>query len=179
MGPGCSPAGSWCQRCSGSESAYVFYSGPREVFDAHQPLLRLIGRPDYLGAGPRPAQLLYQAQLSYFLTALAGFTQAAALVGTAGVPASDYLPYAVDIADSVSMYLGQAAKQMDANDHPGTGDTTMMRASAAHVARTSLDSGLDTAVPDAVGSLYDHAVAAGRGNDSWTVLSEVVRRRLP
>ena len=68
--------------------------------------------------------------------------------------------------------------QMDANDHPGAGDTTMMRASAAHVAGTSLDSGLDTAVPDAVRSLYDRAVAAGRGNDSWTVLSEVVRRRV-
>jgi hypothetical protein len=30
-----------------------------------------------------------------------------------------------------------------------------------------------------VKSLYDRAIAARRGKESWTVLNEVVRKRLP
>ncbi len=52
----------------GKDGAYVFYSGSRAAFDAHEETLRLIGRPAFLGEDHGLAQLFYQAQLDIFLT---------------------------------------------------------------------------------------------------------------
>jgi 3-hydroxyisobutyrate dehydrogenase-like beta-hydroxyacid dehydrogenase len=54
----------------------------------------------------------------------------------------------------------------------------MMGATADHIVTASRDAGIDTALPEAVKSLYDRAIAAGRGKESWTALSEVIRGRL-
>ena len=67
-------AGSWCRpRWSARRARSSFYSGPREVLDAHRAAAGVIGRPEYLGPDPALAQLYYQAQLDYFLTALAAY----------------------------------------------------------------------------------------------------------
>jgi 3-hydroxyisobutyrate dehydrogenase-like beta-hydroxyacid dehydrogenase len=162
----------------GTPDSFVFYSGPREVFDAHEATLRVLGRPEYLGADHALAQLYYQAQLDYFLTALAAFLHSAALVGSAGVAARDYLPHAVAAADSISSYLAEAADEIDARDYPGESATaTMMGATAEHVVGASRAAGIDAALPEAVASLYRRAIAAGHGRDGWTALHEVITGR--
>ena len=104
----------------------------------------------------------------------------AALVGSAGVPARDFLPYAVDNADSISMYLAETARTIDERSYPGDqGTAAMMGATADHIAAASRDAGIDTVLPDAVKSLYDRTIAAGHGKDSWAAMNELVRRRLP
>jgi 3-hydroxyisobutyrate dehydrogenase-like beta-hydroxyacid dehydrogenase len=161
----------------GTDAAYVFYSGRQSTFDAHEPTLRVIGRADYRGADPALAQLYYQAQLSLFLTSLAAYLHATALVGSAGVSAAEFLPYAVDNANGLAYFLDEAARDVQAGRYPGDGaDVTMMRASADHVLGASVDAGIDACLPAAVKSLYDRAVAAGHGRDSWTSLIEVVRK---
>jgi 3-hydroxyisobutyrate dehydrogenase-like beta-hydroxyacid dehydrogenase len=156
----------------GTPEAFVFYSGPREVLDAHLEALRAIGRPEYLGPDPALAQLYYQAQLDYFLTALAAYLHSTALVGTAGVSAEQYLPHAVAMADAISTYLPEAAAELDTRRYPGEQATAaMMGATAEHVLQTSRATGVDTALPEAVASLYRRAVAAGRGTDG--VVSEL------
>lgn len=162
----------------GTPHAFVFYSGPRAEFDAHEPTLRLIGRPEYLGADPALAQLYYQAQMDYFLTALAAYLHAQALVGSAGVSAADFLPHAVAMADSISGYLAEAAPEIDERRHPGDlASITMMGASAEHILETSRAAGVDTALPEAVAALYRRAIAAGHGKDGFTALFELVRSR--
>ena len=52
----------------------------------------------------------------------------------------------------------------------------MMGASADHVAGANRSVGLDTALPDAVKSLYDRAIACGHGRDGWASLIEVIRK---
>lgn len=160
----------------GDETAYVFYSGPREVFDRYTDTLALIGRPDHLGEDHTLAQLFYQAQLDVFLTALAGMLHAFALVGSAGVPAQRFAPYLADISTSVAMYVDETARHLDSGEHPGDlANTAMMGATAAHVVGASEAAGLDTELPRAVRSLYDRAIAAGHGRDSWTALINVIR----
>ncbi|GAA1292291.1 NAD(P)-binding domain-containing protein [Pseudonocardia aurantiaca] len=164
----------------GADGAYALFSGPRELFDAHEPLLALIGRPDYLGKDVQLAQLYYQAQLDYFLTALAALLHSIVLVGTAGVSAKDFLPYAADTVGSIAFYLEETAREVDERHYPGDdANTAMMGATADHIVAASRAAGIDTALPEAVKALYDRAIAAGRGKESWTVLSEVMRRRLP
>jgi 3-hydroxyisobutyrate dehydrogenase-like beta-hydroxyacid dehydrogenase len=161
----------------GKEGAYIFYSGPRAVFEAHQPTLAVIGKPDYRGEDHALAQLYYQAQMDIFLTSLSAYLHATALVGAAGVSAENFLPYAVNNFDTMSSYLAKAAKNVDNGDHPGDlANATMMGATAAHIVGASAEAGIDVGLPRAVEAHYDRAIAAGHGTDSWTSLFELIKK---
>ncbi|MEU7525852.1 NAD(P)-binding domain-containing protein [Saccharothrix sp. NPDC042600] len=160
----------------GEEGAYVFYSGPKDVFEAHKDVLAVIGRPDYLGEDHSLAQLFYQAQLDYFLTALAGVLHSTALVKTAGVPAAKFAPYLRDNLNSISMYLDETVRHLDSGEYPGDqANILMMGATADHIVGASESTGLDAGLPKAVQSLYRRGIEAGRGRESWTALYEVIK----
>ena len=163
----------------GKPAAKVFYSGPAAVFEAHEPTLRVLGEPDYRGADPALAQLYYQALLDIFLTYLAAYTHATALLGSAGVDAATFLPYAAQFSDTLSYYISDTVRAFDNSEHPGEqGNAAMMGATADHIVAASTEAGIDTTLPLAVKSLYDRAIAAGRGKDSWTATIEVIRSGL-
>jgi 3-hydroxyisobutyrate dehydrogenase-like beta-hydroxyacid dehydrogenase len=160
----------------GKPEAMVFYSGPAAVFEAHEPTLRVLGKPDYRGTDPALAQLYYQALLDIFLTYLAAYTHAAALLGAAGVDAATFLPYAREFSDTLSYYISDTARAFDRSEHPGDqGTAAMMGATADHIVAASTELGIDATLPLAVKSLYDRTIAAGRGKDSWTATIEVIR----
>jgi 3-hydroxyisobutyrate dehydrogenase-like beta-hydroxyacid dehydrogenase len=161
----------------GEEGAYVFYSGPRAVFDAYEPMLRVLGRPDYRGDDPALAQLFYQALLAVFLSTLAGELQATALVGSVGVSAKELMPYVRDTIGLAATFAEETGRHVDERSYPGDLSTvTMMGATADHIVAASAAGGLDTALPEAVRSLYARAIAAGHGKDNWTSLYEVIIR---
>ncbi|WP_020576136.1 NAD(P)-dependent oxidoreductase [Actinopolymorpha alba] len=163
----------------GTPSAYAFYSGPKDVFGAYEPVLRLIGEPKYLGADPGLAQLFYQAHLDVFLTGLSSLLHATALVTAAGVPAAEFLPGALTTLTDIPAMIGdghELARQLESGDHPGHLSTaTMMGATADHILRTSQQAGIDVELPTAVKAHYDRAIAAGHGADNWTALYEVIK----
>jgi 3-hydroxyisobutyrate dehydrogenase-like beta-hydroxyacid dehydrogenase len=163
----------------GGRGAYVFYSGPRAAFDAHEPTLRPIGEPRYLGDDPELAQLFYQAHLDVFLTALSSLLHATALVTAAGVPAAEFLPGAMDTLTAIPAMIGDGrdlARRLAAGEHPGDLSTArMMGATASHIVATSEKAGVDTRLPEAVRAHYDQAIAAGRGTENWTVLYEMIK----
>jgi 3-hydroxyisobutyrate dehydrogenase-like beta-hydroxyacid dehydrogenase len=165
----------------GTDDAYVYYSGPRALLDAHEPTLRLIGAPRYVGEDPGLAQLYYQAQLDVFLTALAGLLHGTALVGSAGVTAERFVPDAVETLVGIGALLEEGpevARQIDQQSYPGDlSTTTMMGATADHIVGASRAAGLDLELPHAVRSLYDRAIQAGHGPDNWTSLIEVIKNR--
>jgi 3-hydroxyisobutyrate dehydrogenase-like beta-hydroxyacid dehydrogenase len=158
-----------------TEAAYVFYSGPEDVVRQYEPVLGLIGRVDYVGEDPALAQLFYQAQLTIFLTSLSAYLHATALLGSAGVAPERYVPWAADVFDNLSYYLPEAAKNIAGRQHPGErANVVMMGATADHIVGASTEAKLDLALPQAVKSLYDRAIAAGHGGSSWTSLYEVI-----
>jgi 3-hydroxyisobutyrate dehydrogenase-like beta-hydroxyacid dehydrogenase len=167
----------------GTDAAYVYYSGPDAVFRSHLAVLRLLGRPSYVGDDPGLAQLWYQAQLAVFLTALSGLLQAAAMVSAAGVPLSDFLPDALDTFTGIPVMLDgghDLATRLTDGVHPGDLSTVlMMGATADHIVRTSDASELDTELPLAIKSHYDRAIAAGHGPNNWTALYEVIKSPTP
>jgi 3-hydroxyisobutyrate dehydrogenase-like beta-hydroxyacid dehydrogenase len=163
----------------GTDDAYVYYSGATEAFAACEPVLRTIGAPRYLGADPGLAQLMYQAQLTVFLTTLAGLLQGAALVESAGLPTGDFVAEALGTIASVPAMLGgggEVAAALTSGAHPGDLSTvTMMGATADHIAAATASAGVDTTLPRAVKAHYDRARGAGHGGDGWTSLFEVIR----
>lgn len=161
----------------GTDVAFVFYSGPRAVFEAHQPTLRVIGKPDYRGEDPALAQLYYQALLDIFLTSLSAFLHATALVGAAGVSAETFRPYAADFFNTMSSYLTDAAREIDEGHYPGDlANVTMMGATADHIVGASTEAGIDVGLPNAVKAQYDRAIAAGHGADGWPSLFEAIKK---
>jgi 3-hydroxyisobutyrate dehydrogenase-like beta-hydroxyacid dehydrogenase len=163
----------------GTEAAYVYYSGPEAVLQSHDAVLRLLGTPRYVGQDPGLAQLCYQAQLAVFLTALSGLLQAAAMVSTAGMSLSDFLPDALGTLTGIPLMLESGhdlADQLDNGTHPGDlSSVRMMGATADHIVSTSQASGIDDELPRAIKSHYDRAIAAGHGTSNWTALYEVIR----
>jgi 3-hydroxyisobutyrate dehydrogenase-like beta-hydroxyacid dehydrogenase len=157
----------------GSEHAYVFYSGPKNVYAVHKEVLAYLGRPNYLGEDHALAQLYYQAQLDIFLTSLSSYLHASAMLKAAGVSAADFASYAVDNFNSLSMYVAGAARNIDSGEHPGDlANVTMMGATADHIVGASRELGVDAQLPKAVQAQYHRAVKDGHGRSSWTSLVE-------
>jgi 3-hydroxyisobutyrate dehydrogenase-like beta-hydroxyacid dehydrogenase len=164
----------------GTDASFVYYSGPRATFTAHEGPLRVIGMPRYLGEDPELAQLYYQAQLDVFLTTLSSLLHATALVGSAGVSAAQFIPEALGGLRLIVSMLenGETAQQIDRGIHPGTLSTTrMMGATADHIALASEDAHIDLELPRAVQSHYARAISAGHGGHDWTSLIEILRAR--
>ncbi|TWG08103.1 NAD(P)-dependent oxidoreductase [Saccharopolyspora dendranthemae] len=166
----------------GTGSARVHYSGPREVLARHQRTLALLGEPNYLGEAPGLAQMMYQAELAVFLTALSGLMHATAMLGSAGLNAKEALSELLSFTDAIGAIVRAGedvpGAALDAGAHPGEPSTvTMMGATADHIVETSASVGLDLALPRAVQSHYGRAIDAGRGGDNWTRIIDVMRRR--
>jgi 3-hydroxyisobutyrate dehydrogenase-like beta-hydroxyacid dehydrogenase len=160
----------------GTDGALVLYSGSRQAFDAHEATLAVIGRPEFLGADHGLAQLHYQAQLQVFLTTLAAYLQSFAMFTAAGIPATEFLSRAAP-GEDVAALLPDAARAADEGRYPGElANALMMGATADHVVGANRAAGLDTALPEAVKSLYDRAIARGHGRDGWASLVEVIRK---
>jgi 3-hydroxyisobutyrate dehydrogenase-like beta-hydroxyacid dehydrogenase len=163
----------------GTEAAFVYYSGPKDLFVRHHDALARLGEPRYLGADPGLAQLMYQAQLDVFLTALSGLVHATALVGAAGVPAREFVPDALATLGSIPDMIAAGedpGEQIDAGEHPGHLSTaTMMGATADHVVAASEAAGIDLALPRAVQAHYRRAIEAGHGGDGWTRIVDGIR----
>lgn len=165
----------------GTERSYVYYSGDEHAFARRRDTLARLGEPRYLGDDPGRAQLMYQAHLDVFLTALAGLTHATALVGTAGITAEVFLPEAVRLLTAIPAMIAPAGvaalgARIDAGEHPGTGSTTtMMGATADHIHATAESVGIATDLPHAVRALYHRAIADGYGADGWTRTIDGIR----
>ncbi|MET8374339.1 NAD(P)-dependent oxidoreductase [Streptomyces microflavus] len=160
----------------GKPESSTFYSGPREVFDRHRPLLEVLtGRADHRGEDPGHAALLYQIGVGMFWTSMLSYWQAIALARANGLTAADILPHADDTANSLAQFFAFYTDRIDAGEHTGDVDRLAMgMASVEHVLRTNADAGVDTALPAAVVDLFRRGMEAGHATDSFSALVEVM-----
>ncbi|MFF4010771.1 NAD(P)-dependent oxidoreductase [Streptomyces sp. NPDC001717] len=164
----------------GTSAAHVYYSGRAEALQGHLTTVSLLGTPKYLGEDPGLAQMMYQAQLTVFLTTLSALMHATAMLGTAGMEAKEALPELLSSADSIGAILRAGEEHpgtaLDAGEHPGELSTvTMMGATSDHIVETSASLGLDLALPLAVQAHYQRAIKDGHGGDNWTRIIDGIR----
>ncbi|MFE0682903.1 NAD(P)-dependent oxidoreductase [Streptomyces sp. NPDC058961] len=164
----------------GTEASHIYFSGQEGALEAHRAELALLGVPRYLGEEPGLAQMMYQAQLTVFLSALSALMHATAMLGSVGMKAAQALPELLGSTDAIGAILRAGERvpgtALDAGEHPGDLSTvTMMGATADHIVETSTSLGLDLALPLAVRAHYRHAIENGHGGDNWTRIIDGIR----
>ncbi|MFD3613387.1 NAD(P)-dependent oxidoreductase [Streptomyces atroolivaceus] len=161
----------------GTADAVLAYSGPRPLYDAHESTLRGLGTGLHLGDDPGLAATHEMATLVLMWGLLDGFLNGAAILGTAGVSATAYLPIARRAIDTVAGWLPDYAQQADNGSYPaddGTIDTHL--AAMAHVVEESESLGVNTELPRLVKALAERAVNAGHGGSGYVALMEQFRK---
>ncbi|MEE1800592.1 NAD(P)-binding domain-containing protein [Streptomyces sp. JV176] len=164
----------------GTQASSVYYSGPAEVMERHRAALTPLGGARYLGEDPGLAQMMYQAQLTVFLSTLSALMHATAMLGTAGMKAEETLRELLPFVDSIGAIYRAGEETpgaaLDAGEHPGSLSTvTMMGATSDHIVETSTSLGLDLALPLAVRAHYRRAIEDGHGGDNWTRIIDGIR----
>ncbi|MFC9973318.1 NAD(P)-dependent oxidoreductase [Spirillospora sp. NPDC127200] len=161
----------------GAPESFVFYSGPREVFEAVQETLQVIGKTDYRGEDQGLAALYYQLQLDIFWTTTLAWLHAVAVADANGISAQEFLPYASGTLASMPDFIGFYTPRLDAGNFAGDVERLSMGvASIDHVVRAAEDAGVDASLPAAVLEVFKRGMAAGYAEDSATRLIEIFKK---
>ncbi|MFF0742049.1 NAD(P)-dependent oxidoreductase [Streptomyces sp. NPDC004111] len=162
----------------GTDDFATYYSGPREVFERHEDVLKVISNTDYRGEDPGLAALYYQLQMDIFWTALTSWLHSLAVAHANGLTASDIKPYASEVLSGMDQFLDYYTPRIESGQHSGEVERMSMAvASLDHVVHTTRDSGVDPALPAAVLETFRRGVAEGYAEDSLTRLFEVFGRK--
>lgn len=156
--------------------AYVFYSGAREVFDAHQETFAALGGTKYVGADPGLAALYDLALLTGMYGMIMGVMQAYALVGTESIPATEFSELLVPW---VGAMLGSApawAAAIDSGQHlTDVSSLAVNQEAFPNLLETFAAQGVSGELFAPVQNLLDRAVAEGHAADGLSRLADLLR----
>lgn len=156
-------------------ASYIFYSGPREVFDRHAELLRPLSPQEYLGADDGVAQVFYQALLVIFHPWMLAFDQALAVIQRSGHDIDQFLPYAQRSSEAFPFFMAEYAAAAKAG---GWGDASafrMMDAGAQHIIDASAEVGVDATLSHTAQAFWRKAIAASEQSGRAVSIFELMR----
>ncbi|WP_324194644.1 NAD(P)-dependent oxidoreductase [Nocardia terpenica] len=156
-------------------ASYLFYSGPREVFDAHAELLRPLSPQEYLGADDGLAQVFYQALLTIFHPWTLGLNQALAVIEKSGHDIDDFVPYALRSTEAFPFFITQYAAAAKAGGWGDAASYTMMDAGAQHIIDASEEVGVDATISHASQELWRKGVHANETSEQPITLYQLLR----
>lgn len=161
----------------GSSDAVILYSGDQALFEKAQDRLQLLaGIADYLGEDPGRAALYDVAMLEIFFAAMTSFLHAAAMVTAHGITATEFLPYARQMATLGGTVFEGLASDVDAKEHDGTEDNLAMELAALdHIVHTNDEVGLDGTLARHMHHLSRRAVEVGHGADAYSRVIDMLR----
>ncbi|MEV0028884.1 NAD(P)-binding domain-containing protein [Nocardia sp. NPDC050793] len=141
-------------------ASYIFYSGPREVFDAHAELLRPLSPQEYLGEDDGLAQIFYQALLITFHPWLLAFDQATAVIAKSGHDVAQFVPFAVRSSEAYPYFMQEFSAANQAGGWADLASLKMMEAGAQHIIDASEEVGVDATFSHTAQSFWRKAIAA-------------------
>lgn len=164
----------------GTPEAQVLYAGRAGVWSKHEAALRSFAGDSALLGNDAGLPALYDVGLLSLLYAtMTGWLQAFAVVGSGGVAATDFLPYAQRWFDNVVLADDPAeiAAAVDARSYPDTVPSSVALNAAALrlVLKVHEQAGVDASLMRAVSTLADRRLADGHGDDGYTSLAEALR----
>jgi 3-hydroxyisobutyrate dehydrogenase-like beta-hydroxyacid dehydrogenase len=159
----------------GGPGAEVLYSGSRAAFDDARPVLDTWGESTWLGEDPGLAPLYDLALLAGMYAMFAGFFHGVAMVGTAGVSATDFARRAAPWLVAMTSGLAEYADVVDRRDYGGPGQQSLAFSDPSDIIRASEEAGLATDVVAAVQALVHRQIDAGHGADGFARAVESIR----
>lgn len=161
----------------GGAGSVIFYSGSATAFEQHSALLDRWGERKYLGPDAGMASLYDMAMLTGMYTMFAGFMHGAAMVGTAGVPATEFAERQAAFLAAMTGGLAGLAAIIDAKDYTGEGQQSLRftQTALAALMRASSDAGVDAEVLKPVHDIVRRQIAAGFGEEGTARMFEEMR----
>jgi 3-hydroxyisobutyrate dehydrogenase-like beta-hydroxyacid dehydrogenase len=160
----------------GTPGSTIFYSGAREVFDAHRTLLEKWGTADYFGPDSGMASLYDLALLAGMYAMFAGFFQGAAMVAGAGVTATEFAERAVPWLQTVAPSVAEYAAVIDGGDFSVPGQQSLVFSDLTDIIDAGRGQGVSTEVTDAVQRLIQRQVDAGYGAHGFARIFESIAK---
>ncbi|RJO77257.1 NAD(P)-dependent oxidoreductase [Nocardia panacis] len=155
-------------------ASYIFYSGPREVFDAVSILLSPLSPQEYLGADDGLAQIFYQAGLIVFHPWMLALDQAFAVIERSGHQIDQFLPYVQRATQAYPHFIEEFAAAAKVGGWGTEAGLRMMDAGAQHIIEASEEVGVDATLSHASQGLWRRAIAASEQEGRAVPVYEVI-----
>lgn len=159
----------------GTPEAAILYSGSAEVFRTQRGLLDLWGSSTYYGTDAGMASLYDLAILSGMYVMFAGFVHGAAMVGSVGVPATEFATKSMPFLSAIVPHLRGLADVIDGGDYAAPGQQSLEFSDLSKLITASVEQGVDPGPIAMVQSLIQRQLDAGHGTDGFARIYESLR----
>lgn len=159
----------------GTPPSAVFYSGAREMFEAHRSLLETWGSAEYFGSDAGTASLYDLALLAAMYLMFGGFFQGAAMVAAAGVTATDFAARAVPWLQALAPAVTEYAAVIDGGDYQTPGQQSLLFSDLADIIAAGRSVHISTALVDALQQLIHRQIDAGFGDHGFARVIESIK----
>lgn len=165
----------------GTPDALIFYGGEKAVFDAHEPLLKQLGgHTTYLSADTGVPLLYDLALLTMMYGAWYSYFHAIALLSTANVSATEFLPYVTNWLKHLIVPLladPNTARALDEGDYSTDVSNMLVNQLALdNIVRSSRELGIspDWLVP--IQAIAKKKVEEGHGADAFSRVFDELKK---
>ncbi|MFG3258381.1 NAD(P)-dependent oxidoreductase [Streptomyces sp. NPDC048172] len=160
---------------------YIFYSGPRALFDEHRATLAVPTGTSYAGEGPGHASLQDVALLSAMTGMTGGILHAFALVrGEEDIAPKEFAPLLSGWLTAMALAVDQTAAQLESGDYTEgvVSNLAMMTAGNATLLRTAEEQGVSTELIAPFTDLMAARLAeGGHDGESVTGIVDMLRHK--
>lgn len=163
----------------GQEGSSILYSGPAAAFERHREVLDLWGESVLLGDDGGLASLYDLALLTGMYTMFAGFMHGAAMVASAGIPATAFVKRAAPFLAAMAGGLDEYATVIDSGDYLAPGQQSLEFSDLGDLVQASVDEGVNPEVIAPVQALIARQIAAGHGKAGFARIYEEIRSTTP
>jgi 3-hydroxyisobutyrate dehydrogenase-like beta-hydroxyacid dehydrogenase len=165
----------------GLPDSLIFYGGSKALFDAHEPMLRLLGGNTTYLSEDHGVPLLYDlALLTMLYGAWYSFFHAHALLSTANISATEFLPYTANWFNHLIVPFltdPDAARALDEDNHATDVSNLMINKLAIdNIVRTSKEQGIPADWLTPIQAIAAQKLAEGYGADAFTRVFEEIKK---
>jgi 3-hydroxyisobutyrate dehydrogenase-like beta-hydroxyacid dehydrogenase len=182
---------SWARRCGityldgailgspgwiGTPACTIFYSGPAEVFERAKPVLMVFGdRTVFVGHEIGHASAFDVAVLTFGISAMLGFLQGQVVWESENLPAGGFLETVKGMMPTMESLFTDMSTRISAKNY--SGDQASLEAYSVvtkQLVSWCQDRGSDHTIPDAYVNLMERAIQAGKSQDDFACLYEIL-----
>lgn len=163
----------------GGEQTTVFYSGPKDLYDRHEPTLRVLGgATTHVGDRIGAAATLDCALLETYYGATLSFLHGAAICESEEFPLEAYFAGIQAFMPLISITADMCKNMLATGDFKGTDCTLDVHTAAIqHIARLSRENAIDRTIPETILSYFERSLQLGHGTDEMAAVFRAIQDR--